>query len=373
MSRIPHVEERSVCSSCRGPFGLTIKSCYRCRINTFNNEDPLSDVLVIIPKVVEPLSLHRLVLSEASVTLKVLFEGKPNSFCVYGANAQKPKPSIEWKMRKCDETDEHYPNVVVKWLRFCYGEDQCFAPEECPAALAALTQLQLSFCDIQQALEVFMMDSAKSDVSVGTDMVLACAQYPECRNSSLALARCVMCRENLTKQYDLVVDKCLMNLPPDYLDVVEYGSAHTVFSGFSIRLRYVRYHESLTSEQKSQVMKMCDPSELDLAEVEQLVELGLMNKDDAMSSLKQMLISTKADLTRQTDRVESLQMLCLCLLFGVFIFHFSFVFVFCFVVVELQVTRRWVNWVGLHSTLRRHFIARKRMICYLISFCVVRI
>jgi len=40
-----------------------------------------------------------------------------------------------------------YRNVLIKWLRFCYGENQFFSPRECPDALVLANILNIKETD----------------------------------------------------------------------------------------------------------------------------------------------------------------------------------------------------------------------------------
>ena len=112
---------------------VSIHSSFFDNINTFNSDDDDSfpDLHFIIPGIDEPLLLHRATLGRTSNMLKAIFHGTDNAYCVYDKKCNQ----VEWKYAK-SKTNSTYRSVLVKWLRFCYGEDQTFDVDECPSALA---------------------------------------------------------------------------------------------------------------------------------------------------------------------------------------------------------------------------------------------
>ena len=72
------------------------------------------------------------------MTFDGLFKGDNSPFAKYDPSAL----SLVWTYDQA-ATDEKYRNVLVKMLRFCYGEDQTFNIDECPVALTVLSQFQL--------------------------------------------------------------------------------------------------------------------------------------------------------------------------------------------------------------------------------------
>ena len=133
---------------------LTISSSFMNYIGTFDDMKTYPDVTIVIPGMENPLHLHRFVLSLVSKMFSSLFNGQTNPHCKFIAESFR----VEWM-----EISETYRDVLVKWLRFCYGEDQTFSPEECPAALTVWFQLQLA-CkeDYGKLIKEYMVELSKT-------------------------------------------------------------------------------------------------------------------------------------------------------------------------------------------------------------------
>ena len=117
---------------------VTIHSPFPQVILEFDNEAFFPDVYIMVPGLNKILHLHRSHLA-SSLTLFSSFKGQTNEHCTYATD----KRVLEW-MHKEAENDERYRRVFVKWLRFCYGEDQTFNVDECPVALTVVSELKLS-------------------------------------------------------------------------------------------------------------------------------------------------------------------------------------------------------------------------------------
>ena len=253
----------------------------------FDKEDSFPDVIFVIPGIEKPLLFHRGILASSSVTFCSLFQDETNPFGAYDA-ANK---CVNWM----DGTnkDKTYPEVIVKWLRFCHGEDQSFSFDECPSALAALCHLQLTCRDaIQKMIIDHMIDTARKDAEAGSVMLKKCALgFRECHDNAtgrvdIALAKVVLTGENITTRYDSVVNDCLMQIPALYLDIATYGYDHSEFGEFNIRMRYVKYHRSsISDEDKKVIMQRCDESKLDLAEVQELKKMGMVSETELSAAV----------------------------------------------------------------------------------------
>ena len=79
--------------------------------------------------------------------------------------------TLTWKCKRV-ETDTTYRSVLVKWLRFCYGEDQIFSIEECPAAVAILQQLQLKVKeDVKSMIEKHIRETTKGNADAAAQLL----------------------------------------------------------------------------------------------------------------------------------------------------------------------------------------------------------
>ena len=270
---------------------VRVKSCYNpSYIDMFDNKKKYPDVTVVFAGIEKPLGLHCSVLGPASGTFASLFDGGESPHGTYDGD----KRHVVWKAKGVK--NKLYQNVLVKWLRFCYGEDQSFSCEECAAAFAVLNQLQLT-CreDVQNAIVTFMVDVAKADIEAGVKMLRSCAMdYDECHKDDrcrvdMKLAKAVLTKENMLMCYDAVVSDCLLVLPASYLDAAKYGPMHTPFSEFNIRRRYVKYHcRSLNEEERRKVMSKCDISTLNNAEMAVMGEMGMLSREELVYSLCQL-------------------------------------------------------------------------------------
>ena len=224
---------------------LAIRSPFNKNISTFNDEDSYPDITLVIPGLDATFKLHRMYLRMSSTTIDDSFKGKSCSSVSFDSAAQR----LTWK----SQGQEAYKKVLVKWLRFCYGEDQTFSIGECPAALAVFIQLQLKTKeDIKSVIEKHMIDAAKKNAGVGTDLLCECTfDYKECHSDGqsrvdLALAKVVVTRENIANHPD-IVDKYLMRLPPESLDNSIFGD---VVTELGIRSKCVKHHKELCGDEK---------------------------------------------------------------------------------------------------------------------------
>jgi len=250
---------------------LIIPSPFAKTISSFNNEETFPEILFIVPGLDKPFNLHRKELGVASSTLKDLLRGGSSSFVSYDSSRQ----CLTWTDNR-SETNAVYREALVKWLRFCYGEDQTFTPEECPAALASLFQLKLAMHDeVKRMIESHMMDTARTNIALGTKMLVDCARvFDECHNDQTsrvdkALATIVLTPENMKKDPVIVVDQCLMLLPSFYLDVAKCE--------LHVRINYIKFHTDMSESEKCDLLKDCCLGNLDSEEVDELYSVGVFN------------------------------------------------------------------------------------------------
>ena len=174
---------------------ITVKSSYRSLIDWFDNRGINPGENFVIAGLDKPLFVHLIVLAQASSTLSRVSNGEEDNHVKYDIAGHR----IEWQYYT--ERDGVYRSVLVKWLRFCYGEDQTFSPEECPAALCALDHLQLTCRDeVRKTLIDYMVNTARKDVNSGAQMLCRCVQNynEECQaDIDIALSRVVFSRDNI--------------------------------------------------------------------------------------------------------------------------------------------------------------------------------
>jgi len=119
-------------------FRFTLPSPFGKSISTFDKDDSFPDVTLVIPPMEKKFQLHAAILSQNSLMFARALKGERCACCQVGADGHR----VEWTDEKA-ANNEMYRTVLVKWLRFCYGEDQLFLVEEFPVALEILSQLQL--------------------------------------------------------------------------------------------------------------------------------------------------------------------------------------------------------------------------------------
>ena len=280
---------------------IVVSPCRKC-IDDFDNLS-YPDLTFVIPGLDKSLGLSRDTLIKASTMLDVLFREKTGTFCAYDEKARR----LEWTYSKT-AINEVYRNVLVKWLRFCYGEDQKFSLAECPSALVVLFQLQLKCGDeIREKIKTHMLNAAKCDVELGVDMLLQCAvdngDSGEMKDISEALAKTLLTRYNMDDKFELIFD-CLMKLPAHYLNFAEYGDGHNERGEVNVRVRYIRYHPGLDKESKLAVLRECCGKKISAEEIELLKELELLNNEDL---IEMRLKSTEIELQEAIKEMKAMK------------------------------------------------------------------
>ena len=217
--------------------------------------------------------LDSTIMSNTSLTFSELLHDTPNPHGVFDRRSH----AFQWNHDR-EGNDENYQHVLMKWLRFCYGERQSFNTDECPAALGSLLQLRLQFDnldDVKRRIEEHMTGAARGNVETGAQLLRECTKiYEECHDEELTqigdeLARIVLTPENIRDNRDIVVDDCLLNLPPHYLDIAQYGDDHTEFR---IRSRYCRFKNCSIRSSRA-ILAGINRNELDAIEIEELEKL----------------------------------------------------------------------------------------------------
>ena len=170
---------------------LMVKSPFTGTLEWFDNDEYYPEIDFIIPGLDKPLHLHAPVLVRASQTFIALLKAKTSSHGKYDPESHR----LEWMFDK-SATDEKYRNCLVKWLRFCYGEDQTFEADETGAALSSLIQLQLKCEDVlKKTIETHMVHISKNDINSGCRMLLDCAAaYEECHLDNLTSVNFVLAK-----------------------------------------------------------------------------------------------------------------------------------------------------------------------------------
>ena len=262
--------------------GLTIKSPFPDNRDMFNSQDSacFADAEIVIPGREKPLQLHRGILCRASEAFKGMFRCKASVHGLFSDEARQINGFLEM-------TEGEGAEAFVQWLRFCYGAPLEVCNDTAVALLMTLPLLQLCNCEsVQRMLEDYIIAAAKTNFETGAAMLCRCAQFEEFKGEQFgavgkAVAQIVFTAKNLASCRETIVDKCLMQMPFEYLDIVQYGNPRTDISEFAIRKQYVLCNdEKLSAEMKTIIMKKCDWKKLNCAELKELFGLGVISKEE---------------------------------------------------------------------------------------------
>ena len=269
-------------------------------IGSFDNEDAHTDFEFVVEEMGKPLKVHKWILARASRRLDEVLRARKDI-------------RLEWPYDTKEEVDR---KVLVKALRFCYGETQTVGTKngECCAVIAAFTRLQINNMDeIVATLSNFAVEEARRDIFVGVELLMACARYKECCGMDKCtlnqdLAKIVLSKENMSQHFREVVDECLMLLPQDFLELAEFSEPHTTCSEFRLRVRYMRDNPSvMTYEEKQAILKHCDLSTLNSDELRELRLLDILDKDQLLRAYEKALEYCEIEKARANDRAEQFE------------------------------------------------------------------
>ena len=289
MSSIANHQEKQV-EECT----LDVASPFHNEVECFDNSDLYPDLEFFVAGMTNPLQLHKKILALTSEYMKKKLK-------------EIREQRLDWTYDSNKEVDR---NALVKVLRFCYGESMTVGTKngDCIAVIATLVRLQV-LCreETIEILKNFALTQAKKDVKVGVELLKACAGYPECceKNScelNKELAGIILTKEKMHEHYKEVVDECLMVLPPEYLKWVEFGKAHTKWSEFCLKTKYLRLHrKELSNEEKQLMMIQCDWSMLNSQELRELRLVDIIDKDELLEAYEKALEYCEIENERATE------------------------------------------------------------------------
>ena len=287
-----------------------IESPFKNNAEMFNNKEMFPDMEFVIPGLDSPLLLHKGIMAKTSKLVQSILKAKETA-------KNDDVNRIEWMFDTSKPVDM---TALLKVLRFCYDETMSvdISNGECCAVIAALFRLQLTRLDkIVGDLISFAVKQSQCNANNGVKLLKDTKYYPECCGSrgcglDKALGKAVLTAKNIKEKYEIVVDDCMMKLPPEYLDVAEYGQPHTKFSEFSIRARYVAEHsETLSNEEKEAIMKKCDWTKLQGSELKQLKDLGFVGQEVIMEAYEKVLETTEQKMCEWKQHYEKIENDCL--------------------------------------------------------------
>ena len=286
--------------------GCTVEvvSPFQNNVQSFDNPSQFPDLELVVGGLGQPLTMHRKILADASERLKQLL------LPLRGTGEQR----LTWPFDTSSEVDRM---VLVKALRFCYGETMSVGVMngECCAMIATLKRLQVQGLDsVVSILCKFANEESKKNVEVGVELLKACSRYIECCDENgealnKTLARIVLTKENLFQHYPLVVEKCLMMLPQEYLSLTEYGESHTLCSEFHLKMLYMKEHsKEMNMDEKQALLKNLEWSSLNSQELRYLKEADIIVKDALLEAhekaLERLEIENQKNIGR-ADRAEA--------------------------------------------------------------------
>ena len=286
---------------------LTIETTNDNNLELFDDKEGESfpDVTIALPNDSQHLTLHRVILGKASKGLGAAFRGKPALWGAYDMQSRH----LEWKVC-CDSAVEGL--VLRKWLHFCYGSEMKLSVNEAVAGLWVLTKLNLQKEEmLGSVIQKFIAPDASRDLETEVLLLKQCIAYGQ--NSDKAfdavterLTKRVLTRGNIVGHFSLVVDHCLMELPPVFLDKAEYGEVWTEFSEFELRRHYIERHKNdLGAEEKDKIMNSCKEVIPNSGELKKMVEQSTLSKDSLLLIFQKALEQCEKERDAQKARADS--------------------------------------------------------------------
>ena len=312
---------------------VEVKSPYPQDVDSFNNQESFPDLEFVIPGHSESIWVHKRTLAKASRSLK--------------ATLNEGGSKIEWPYDTSMEVDRQ---ALIKVLKFFYGEPLKVGTDdgECCAVIAVLDRMDVTcIYEAVELLKEFAMKQAEKDLRIGTKLLKASLRYEECHVSDLSkyhrdddddddddneddgdgedgeeefkfgndiplniqLCRVVLTKENLSEGYKEIVDECLMELPVEYLDIMEYGKPHTEHSEFSIRKKFIETHSSqMSEEEQAKVMEKLDLTQLNSREMRQLRDLDIIDGEQLLDMYSQALEHCENEREEESERADVAEM-----------------------------------------------------------------
>lgn len=274
---------------------VVVKSPYRNNMELFDKPDSFSDMQFMVPGMERPLRLHKDIMAAASNVVYRLLSPRCSRGSDNGAAVE------EWQFCVSRDVDR---DALMKAIRFCYGDTITVGTKcgECCAVVVALCRLQVTCLEeTVEKFALFAMEEAKKNVNFGVEILNDMHNYPEFRSEYVRMfckqiATVVFTKTNVVDCFENVVTNCLMKLPPEYLDVGEYGDPHTQYSEFSLRAQYVKEHdETLGRDEKEAIMKKCEWKHLCGAELEQLRKLDAVKHEALLEVSSEVLKVTEKE------------------------------------------------------------------------------
>lgn len=258
-------------------YKLIINSPFENIIDRFNNADAFPDLDLVVKSMKESFKVHRATLAAASPIMKNLINTRTR---ILPCGMRE----LVWNPKVDRDVDKQ---SFIKALRFCYGEALSIGTKdgECCAMISVLYQLQLEHLnEIVSAIRDFAVVQAMKNLSFGVELLKCCTRYNDCCSRycelNKELAKVVFSKNNVHDHYGEVVNGCLLELPIEYLNMVEYGEPHTPYSEFSVKMKYYRKYSIHLNEAERQVLlSKCDWGKLNSQELRELRMARVLSTD----------------------------------------------------------------------------------------------
>lgn len=286
---------------CQGSVEIFLPPAYEYHLGTFDNEDSFPNLTLVIQGLNKPLRLHKGVLCTVSKYIERVLKEKQ----IKGEDDIK----IEWMFDTAKEVDRQ---VVVKVLRFCYGESVSVGVKdgECCAMISIMKKLELICEDVMaDYLISFARDETINDLKTGVELLKCVQRYQECVDKKMdeMLASIILTKKNLMEHYDIVVGDCLMKLPSKYLDMVEYEEGHGEKSELEVRVRYIREHEELGKEEKERIIKKCKWDDLTIQELKKLKQLDVVGVETLWDICEALFKCEESEMDKQKKEMAMIE------------------------------------------------------------------
>ena len=285
---------------------MTLVSVFSDEVESFDNEDSFSDLKFVIGGLEKPLLLHKRILAKGSSLVQKIMKCKQTA-------ESNDRDMVVWPFDTKKAVDRQ---CLVKAPRYLYGDTVVVELKdgECCAMISTFTRLQMKHLDeVITKLAEFAVKGVTNDVKDCAELLVQMQDYPECFDRTIckleqSFVDVVLTSKNLCENYDIVVNKCLMALPPRYLDFAHFGAPHTQFSEFHVRAQYVKTHkEEMNKEEKQGIVMKCDWTKLDSAEMKELDKLSIFSTRFMMSVYQTVLENTEKerDIERKQNQIRT--------------------------------------------------------------------
>lgn len=267
------------------PLELSIPSPFPDYTPAFDSHivDHFADLRVFLRAANKPpLLLHRVLLSRASRTFAALFRNGKAGSASYDSATQSVKG-----LPSCDA-------AMVSLLRFCYGAALAVNKDNAVLLLAALAFMKLKkkSYEVRAQLREFIKSTTGNSAADGLAFVCHGEDYDKACGTTFCaganIARMVFPLVNPETDLQALVD-ALLTLPPEYLDIVNYGSDKSQAHESDVRVAYVRHHiESLSYDEARKIVSPLRLPELPMRNILQLVSLGLCDNKDTAAVIQKL-------------------------------------------------------------------------------------